>query len=118
MASGGLRSVVLVFALLFCHGAFGFAHQLTPPDAAMASAGHSEHVAAGHGGQESGEHSVGGSYFATLLALVLGAFVLLVGRMPLGVRFRRSKFPQWRVPSVVFHPPRGPTVPMLGVFRL
>lgn len=108
----------MVFALLFCHGAFGFAHQLTPPDAAMASARHSEHAAAGHGGQERGAHSVGGGYFATLLALVLGAFVLLVERVPSSVRFRRSKFPQWRVPSVVFHPPRGPTVPLLGVFRL
>ncbi len=118
MASGGLRSVVLVFALLFCHGAFGFAHQLTPPDAAMASAGHSEHVAAGHGGQESGEHSVGGGYFATLLALVLGAFVLLVERVPSSVRLRRPRLSQWRVPSVVLHAPRGPTVPLLGVFRL
>ena len=108
-----------MFVLLVCHGAFGYAHQVEPPDAALTHDGHSAGGMAGHGGGSSGvEHSLGGGYFATLLALLLGTFVSLVARISPGVWLRVPRLSRWRVPSVVLHPPRGPTVPMLGVFRL
>lgn len=118
-------SVALVAAaLLVCHGAFGYAHQLElteglagPPSQAAHAHEAGGQVSAGHG-YSGGTHPPG-AYFATLLALFFGA--LLQG-LP-GRRFSRaaSGVQAWsgrRLPSVVFHPPRGPTLPALQVFRL
>ncbi len=115
---GGFYIVVVVVALLFCHGAFGYAHQLPPVDAPPA---HAAHAMGGHqpGSDKApdGLH-LGGTYFATLLLLLFGALLLLGGGL-----WRIAK-PPTLAPWVAGHrvrglpPPRGPTLPSLQVFRL
>ena len=115
---GGFYIVVVAVALLFCHGAFGYARQLPPADADAA------HVAHAAGGQQpdpdggaTGAH-LGDAYFATLLLLLLGTSLLLGGGVSL-----RAKLP---APAPRMgghkvgrsHPPRGPTPSRLQVFRL
>ncbi|QIN84813.1 hypothetical protein GBA63_20805 [Rubrobacter tropicus] len=116
--SGRFTVVAIAVALLFCHGAFGYAHQSPPADA------HGAHVAHAPGGHDSvpdrgvdGMHQ-GGAYFATLLALffvtllLFGGRALALGRLPApnaGERARRTE---------VSFRPRGPTLTSLQVFRL
>ncbi len=126
-AAGGFLSVwepgrafvfLVVVALFFCHGAFGYAHQLPPVDAPPA---HAAHAMSGHqpGTDQApdGLH-LGDTYFATLLLLLFGALLLLGGGT-----WRIAKLPTL-APWVAGHrvrglpPPRGPTLPSLQVFRL
>ncbi|CAA9516390.1 MAG: hypothetical protein AVDCRST_MAG05-3334 [uncultured Rubrobacteraceae bacterium] len=115
---GGFYVVVVVVALLFCHGAFGYAHQLPP---AEASATHAAHAAGGHQPGADGEAGVphlGGAYFATLLVLLFWALLLPGGgrsaalRVPVVAGARGDR----RVGGLP--PPRGPTLFSLQVFRL
>jgi H+/Cl- antiporter ClcA len=114
---GGFYVVVVIVALLFCHGAFGYAHQLPPADA---SAAHVAHVEGGHqpdpDGGADGSH-LGGTYFATLLVLLFGTSLLLGGGVSVGAL--RAPTP-WTGGHKVrrLHPPRGPTSSYLQVFRL
>ncbi len=116
--SGRISVLLVVVALLFCHGAFGYAHQLPPTDV------HAAHVAHMEGAHQPGPdrgtdqtHSVG-AYFATLLALFFGTFLLLGGgvlastRLPAPVAEHRGRWAK-----IPFRP-RGPTLPSLQVFRL
>ena len=109
---------VVVVALLLCHGAFGYAHQLPPVDAPSA---HAAHAMGGHqsGPDQAPDGShLGDTYYATLLLLLFGAALLLGGRV-----WRIAKLPAL-VPWMGSHdarglpPPRGPTLPSLQVFRL
>ena len=118
---GGLYAVVVIVALLFCHGAFGYEHQLSPAmPPADASAAHVAHVEGGHqpdpDGGAAGSH-LGGTYFVTLLVLLLGTSLLLGGGVSVsalpaptpgtgGHKARR------------LHPPCGPTSSHMQVFRL
>ncbi len=119
LASGpdGFFVVVVIVALLFCHGAFGYAHQLPPADV---SAAHVAHVEGGHqpdpDGGAAGSH-LGGTYFATLLLLLFGTSLLLDGGVSVGAL--RVPMP-WTGGYKVrrLHPPRGPTSSYLQVFRL
>ncbi len=114
---GGFYIIVVVVALLFCHGAFGYAHQLPPVEAPSA---HAAHAMGGHqpapDQAPDGLH-LGDTYFATLLLLLFGALLLLGG----GV-WRIAK-PPTLAPWVAGHrvrglpSPRGPTLPSLQVFR-
>ena len=115
---GSLYVFVVVVALLFCHGAFGYAHQLPPVDVPSA---HAAHVVGGHQpgpGQATDGLHLGDTYFATLLLFLFGASLLLGGRV-----WRIAKLPA-PVPWMGGHyvrglpPPRGPTLPSLQVFRL
>jgi hypothetical protein len=76
---GGFYVVVVVVALMFCHGALGYAHQLPPADATAAHAAHAE---GGHqpdpDGGAAGSH-LADAYFATLLLLLFGTSLLLGG---------------------------------------
>jgi hypothetical protein len=114
---GGFYVVVVIVALLFCHGAFGYAHQLPP---ANASAAHVAHVEGGHqpdpDGTAAGSH-LGGAYFATLLVLLFGTLSLLGGGVSVGAL---AAPPPWTGghKARIFHPPRGPTSSYLQVFRL
>jgi hypothetical protein len=111
---GGFYVVVVIVALLFCHGAFGYAHQLPPADASAA------HVEGGHppdpDGGEAGSH-LGGTYFATLLVLLFGTSLLLGGGVSVGALPAPTL---WMGGHKVrrLHPPRGPTPSHLQVFRL
>lgn len=115
---GSFYVVLVVVALLFCHGAFGYAHQLPPVDA------HTAHVAHEAGVHQSGSDQtadglhLGGAYFATLLLLLFGTSLLLGGGVSVGAKLPAPTLwvgghKIWRLP-----PPRGPTLPLLQVFRL
>ena len=114
---GGLYVVAVAVALLLCHGAFGYAHQLPPAEATSA---HVAHAAGGHlpdpDEGAAGSH-LGGTYFVTLLVLLLGTSLLLGG----GVSVSALPAP---TPGTGGHkvrrlyPPRGPTPSHLQVFRL
>ena len=117
LGPGGFYVVVVVVALLFCHGAFGYAHQLPRADATAAHAAHAE------GGHQTdpargaaGLH-LGDAYFATLLLLLFGTSLLL-GGVSVGARLPVPA--SWMGGHKVrrLHPPRGPTSSYLQVFRL
>jgi hypothetical protein len=114
---GGFYVVVVVVALLFCHGAFGYAHQLSPADgtaahAAHAEGGHQPDPARGAAGLHPAD-----AYFATLLLLLFGTSLLL-GGVSVGAKLPvpESRMGGHKVRRL--HPPRGPTSSYLQVFRL
>ena len=120
-SKGRQLALLLVGAILLCHGVFGILHLCSTSTAPM----HQTHehpsftdgTAAGH------DHPLchtGTEYFAVLFTAFLG---LVLGLLLKGARlrdwvasFRPSKF---YLPPLVSHPPRGPTnLPVLQVFRL
>ena len=111
-----LVSLVAV-ALLFCHGAFGYAHQVPAVDVHAAHAAHAMGVDQPGQGQTSVGSHLQEAYFATLLLLLFGAALLMGGWLPAGAKLRapslRADNKVWRL-----HPPRGPTPSRLQVFRL
>lgn len=118
---------MLVVAVLLCHGVFGYAHELSPPEATKVPSAHStpgpQHAMAGQHDASHSEHGVGGhlsagGYFAILLALLFGAFLLPRGGLPASVRLPAPAFFERRLVFRTLHPPRGPTAPFLQVFRL
>lgn len=120
-----LLSLLLVAALLVCHGAFGVLHQFPVHDmqeeehsSAMERGADPEEHPSHHGG---GEHLSGGSNYAAVIFVVLlgAALVLRLGGLRLRVaqvvrRQAGRKFPTAVAPYL----PRGPTAPVLQVFRL
>jgi len=119
MTPGRLPAVLLVVAILVCHGLFGAAHQTFTP----ATGAHGHHAqAAAHGEDHEAGHLAGGAeYAAVLVSILIGTALGLLPRAfhspdattvlyPAGRRFRV-------VPTGV-HPPRGPTLPALQVLRL
>ena len=119
MSGPGRFSVLLIVAaLLFCHGAFGYAHQVSPMDVPVEKGAHAAHAVhqAGQDGDAGGSH-LGGAYFATLVLLLFGAALLVGGGVPAG---ERLPVPGPRMGPEVrrLHPPRGPTPSRLQVFRL
>lgn len=115
-------AIFLAFALLLCHGVLWGLHHC--PDSQLSSAhqSHEHHLLAGNGvvdHEEPGCHLGGGAdYFIVLLATFLGLALglLLKGVWPYKVTapFTSGR----RLHALVMHPPRGPTVPVLQVFRL
>lgn len=108
---------LVAVALLFCHGAFGYAHQVPAVDVHTAHAAHAMGVDPPGQGQTSEGSHLQEAYFATLLLLLFGAALLMGGRLPAGAKLRdpslRKDKKVWRL-----HPPRGPTHSRLQVFRL
>lgn len=123
--------MLLVGALLLCHGILGFAHQtschagcesINPLSSSpLAHGGHGSGNTGGYAGDgpagaDSGQG--GGGYFAVFLVLFGAAFLGL----SLGARRRHEPVvPRTYRPR--FLPtfaclPRGPTLPLLQVFRL
>ncbi len=118
---GRFSVFLIVAALLFCHGVFGYAHQVWPVDVPVEKGAHAAHAAhavhqADQDGDAEGSH-LGGAYFATLMLLLFGAALLVGGGVPAGERLPvpgpRMGLEVWRL-----HPPRGPTPSRLQVFRL
>ena len=119
-------SVLLIGALLFCHGVFGSLHLLCNLPQCIAGA---EHAAEHHAGEvdDSHDHSadhgishgISAGYFAVLVSSLLG---LLLGLLPKGAPLRIGLGARWpvvlrRVPAVM-RPPPTPTPLILQVFRL
>ena len=110
--------LLVIVALLFCHGAFGYSHQLPPAEATAAPAAHE---AGGHGpdpdGGTAGSH-LGDAYFATLLLLLFGTSSLLGGRVSVGAKLPDMALWRGGHKTRRLPPPRGPTPSRLQVFRL
>ncbi|CAN5630656.1 hypothetical protein BH24ACT18_BH24ACT18_03410 [soil metagenome] len=115
---GGFYIVLVAVALLFCHGAFGYAHQLSPVDAQTAHVAHAAGDQQPDGDQGTDGSHLGGAYFATLLALLFGALLLpggkgsAAGQLPAPRSAKGGHKVGW------LPPPRGPTLTSLQVFRL
>lgn len=123
---------VLIWALLLCHGAFGSLHTVAdlvvadPAPAALSAGGHATiHHTSGHhdggaGHDERQTRHTGAEYFAVLLSIFFGGLALRVllrnapRRHATSSATRRSR----SMPPAVFSLPRGPTLPLLQVFRL
>lgn len=114
----------LVFALLLCHGAFGGLHQVSAGFAGVEGA---HHVPAGEvmslqepSGDYQGSQPPGSSnYTAALSVTLLLGTVLLLALSGGPARRRRPAFRIVEHISPPFlRPIRGPTVPLLQVFRL
>jgi hypothetical protein len=125
----GLLTLVLVIALLLCHGALGAhhqAHQTSTGDLEQASAHASHEHDRGAHGVGAGGHSEGyGSdcsscvaYFAVLLVVSLGALLWLLRGVRSWTSIARPLLFPLRFVSLVPHLPRGPVLPVLQVFRL
>ena len=113
------QSLVLVVALLFCHGVFGSLHLLCYSQQCAGGAQHAteHHAAAGPG--DANDHSASTGYFAVLAVGFLGLLLALLSKVvPLRLRLG-ARWPATlsQVPAVV-RPPPTPTPLTLQVFRL
>ena len=115
---GSFYVVLVVVALLFCHGAFGYAHQLPPVDAQTAHVAHEAGVHQSGSDQTADGLHLGDTYFATLLLLLFGTSLLLGGGVSVGAKLPAPTL--WMGGHRVrrLPPPRGPTLSYLQVFRL
>ena len=128
LGSGGLTrakvlALLLVGALLLCHGIYGVVHlcsasSVSVPEgheysnlAQMGMVDHEDHPSCHPEGAES--FAV---LFASFLGLVLG--LLLEGARPYGNKVATSFALDLRLRPSVPYPPRGPTLTVLQVFRL
>jgi hypothetical protein len=114
-----LLALLLVGALLLCHGVFGASH-LCPTLQSSAEQSHEHPVPTemgmvAHDGHPTCHPMGAAEYFAVLLTAFLG---LLLNRARLWSRvtaplvFGRPFYPP------IFHPPQRPTTPLIQVFRL
>jgi len=124
---GRLAILCLVGALLLCHGVFGALHLCSTMEHAASADSHltHDHHASSEARANTNEHSVchllhAAAYYAVFMAaflwLVFGLLLLKGARL-----WRTSTAPAAsfrRFGPVVLHPPRGPTLPVLQVFRL
>jgi len=111
---------LLVVAILFCHGFLGVLHQTCgPPEHSHLTAQHSAH-APGDSGDHSEAHLGCSDYAAVLISVLLGAVIcLLLKGVRTWSRFALSRFlERYYALPLVLHPSRGPTIPILQVFRL
>jgi hypothetical protein len=121
-------SVLLIGALLFCHGVFGALHLACYSPRCAGGGGHpAEHRATSGAVDDAHEHpadhgighGTGGGYFAVLAVGLLGLFL---GVLPKRASSRIGLEARWylvlrRVPAV-FRPPPTPKPFTLQVFRL
>jgi hypothetical protein len=115
---GGSLAFLLAVVLLLCHGVFGV-HHLLPDRAGPVDHGERSPLLIGEGesqGQPSEDGPAGEEYFAVLIVVLLGLVVL----RDVGPRYRVSVSRSYEpLPRPLFLPPqRGPTAPLLRVFRL
>ena len=120
-----LVAALLAVAMLFCHGALGALHQASSspvghtgghyaPASAPASAGHAEH----HDNPVA--HPLAHADYAAVLFVVLlgAALALLPGRFSARGLPVAPRAPGLVPPRLALLPTRGPTLPLLQVFRL
>jgi hypothetical protein len=115
--------VLLAGTLMLCHGVFGVVHLVCDPPRCVA-AEHSAELQDAQAGTAAGEHGevLGGSPMTHGMLVLAGLFSLLLGLLPKGVASRvgsgARRPPVVRREPAMFCPPRGPTLPVLQVFRL
>ena len=127
--SWSLLTLVLVIAVLLCHGALGAhhqAHQTSTGELKQAS-GHAlhEHDRGAHG-VRAGGHPEGYAsdcsscvaYFAVLLVVSLGVVLWLLRGARSWTSIAGSLLSPLRFVPPIPQPPRGPVLPVLQVFRL
>jgi hypothetical protein len=118
-------SVLLVGAVLLCHGVFGSLHLVCDPlewciGGAQHSAEHQTSTDAGDAHEHPTGHDVSTAYFAVV---ALGLLVLILRQLPKCVAGLRIWLGR-RWPAVlrrvlaVLRPPPTPALPVLQVFRL
>lgn len=119
LGPGRLTASLVVVALLFCHGAFGYAHQLPPVDVQTAPVAHAAGVHQSPGSDQSAEGlHLGDTYFATLLLLLFGTSLLLGAGVSVGAKLPAPTLRMGGHEARELPPPRGPTLSHLQVFRL
>lgn len=124
--ANGYVAVLVIAALLACHGVLGAQHQASHQGAHSSSpvaVSAVEHAESQHPAaetlQQPGDAPVAVSYAGVLLALSLGAAALLLART--GGRLesiRLNPVATWAVRRTYPHPPRDPTLAFLQVYRL
>ena len=121
-----LLALLLLGAVLLCHGFFGASHQIhnTSKADALPVTGHASHAGMQEAdeGRSTGVHGDLGldamAYAAVLLALSLGALLWLLGSARARIAILVRPPAGGRFPRLVHHPARGPTPAVLQVFRL
>ncbi len=119
---GRLLALFLLGFVLLCHGIYGVAHLCSTSPVAM-HGGHEHSASTGTGVDTHDKHPPchlgGAEYFAVLFAAFLG---LVLGLLLKGARLWAGVAPSLvfcrALHRFVLHPPRGPTLPVLQVFRL
>ena len=121
-----LVAALLVLTLLLCHGALGAMHQVSSQTVECPgehAGGHhtttaGSPAAAGHAGHH-GAPVAHADYAAAVFVVLLGAaLALFSGRFAArGLTASRRVFGRVHASSFL-RPPRGPTLPLLQVFRL
>lgn len=121
-----LLALLLLGAVLVCHGFFGASHQIhkTPNPDTLPVTGHASPAGMQEAdeGLFTGVHSDLGldamAYAAVLLALSLGALAWLLAGARARIAVSVTPPAGGRFPRLVPHPARGPTPAVLQVFRL
>ena len=126
VGNGGVLPMLLIAALLLCHGVLGFAHQIScgacePTE--ISGVHHGSAAETGESGAENtGDDTPDGLGHLSYAAVVLAAFgaILLV---LLGARRWHEAPPPRSIfrrhyPPFITRRPRGPTLPSLQVLRL
>jgi len=121
-----LLALLLLGAVLGCHGFFGASHQIHQISNSdmLAVTGHASHAVMQEAdeGRFTGLHGDLGldamAYAAVLLALSLGALLWLLGSARARIAILVRPPAGGRFPRLVPHPARGPTPAVLQVFRL
>ena len=111
---------LLLVALLFCHGFLGALHQVCGPSEHSHPAGEHPSHTQGDSSDHPAAHLGCSEYAAVLISVLFGAIIALLLS---GVRAWRKLHDSPRLlkrflPPLILHLPRGPTAPVLQVFRL
>lgn len=128
-SSRGLLALLLVGALLLCHGVYGALHQMHQISCAsvLPAAEHSSHTHAHeagdgeHPGETGSEGCLGKvAYAATLLLISTGAILRLLNGGRARAKVPAPSLRMRSFPPLILHPARGPTLPpaLLQAFRL
>ena len=128
-ARRGTVALLLVVALLLCHGLYGASHQVhrfgpEAPGQEVVPHSNQHHAAHDtHGGDDQGEghawHPDGMAYAASLsVVLLAAAFALALGGTRIGARAALAAAPGRRYAPSFLRPARGSPLPVLQVFRL
>ncbi len=113
---------LLLVAFLACHGFLGAPHHAPgPPDHSHLTKGQPSHgPAEGLPDDHPGLHLGHSGYAVVLISFLIGAtLVLLLSGARAWCKPAAAPRPTGlSLPSLVLHPPRGPTAPLVQVFRL
>jgi hypothetical protein len=119
-------ALLVLGAVLLCHGAFGASHQVHYNSGAYDAptvVGYASHMdsqgaeEAGFAGIHSEEGLGSTAYLAALISFSLGAFLWLLNGARVWGRSRAVMLPGRFLPRPALHPARGPTPAVLQVFR-